>query len=206
MRHNLSLNIVGLIAPKFRKEIEQTLIKVKYDTPRSFTLMLKNHFGNQPISGCEIGYGYGDNAENILQMLNIEKLYCVDPDFNGQGYVEEGIVNTNFRKRDKDFQERIKRISPKTIFLDQTSDEAFKGAKIPNQLDFIYIDGNHDYDFCHRDIINSFKCVRAGGFVGGHDFANPDYPKVADAVYDVSLELKIRPTMINPDFWFKKPV
>jgi hypothetical protein len=204
MRHNLSLNLVGLIAPKFKKEIEQALIKVRYDTPRPFTLMLKDHFGNQPVSGCEIGYGYGDNAENLLQMLNIEKLYSVDPDFSGQGYVERGVVNKNFSRRDKDYQERIKRISPKTVFIEQTSDEAFSSGKIPSQLDFIYIDGNHDYDFCYRDIMNSLKFVRVGGFVGGHDFANPGYPKVADAVYDISLELKIRPAMVCPDFWFQK--
>jgi len=37
-------------------------------------------------------------------------------------------------------------------------------------LDFVYIDGDHTFDFVIMDIILWFKKVKVGGVVAGHDF------------------------------------
>ena len=41
---------------------------------------------------------------------------------------------------------------------------------LPNSLDFVYIDGNHNFDFVMQDIIEWSKRVKPGGIVAGHDF------------------------------------
>lgn len=45
---------------------------------RPSTEFFKKHFKDQPLIGIEIGVFKGDNAKNLLENLNIEKLYLVD--------------------------------------------------------------------------------------------------------------------------------
>ena len=57
---------------------------------------------------------------------------------------------------------------------------------IPRYNDFVYIDGNHSYDFVKKDIELYYPRVREGGVFGGHDFhamADKDYG-VARAVLE----------------------
>ena len=40
-----------------------------------------------------------------------------------------------------------------------------------DSLDFVYIDGNHDFQNCTNDICEWTKRVRPGGIISGHDYA-----------------------------------
>jgi cephalosporin hydroxylase len=44
-------------------------------------------------------------------------------------------------------------------------------------IDFLYIDGNHDYSHVQQDFLNYSKLVRTGGIVGFHDLDVPDTRK-----------------------------
>lgn len=37
-------------------------------------------------------------------------------------------------------------------------------------IDFIYIDGNHQYNFVKQDIENYFSKIKPGGIIAGHDY------------------------------------
>jgi predicted O-methyltransferase YrrM len=39
-----------------------------------------------------------------------------------------------------------------------------------NSLDMVYIDGDHSYEGCKRDLEASFRKVRPGGWILGHDY------------------------------------
>lgn len=54
------------------------------------------------------------------------------------------------------------------------SNEVVKTIK-DESLDFVFIDGNHDYEHCVEDIALWSKKVRKGGIVYGHDY--DDYTK-----------------------------
>jgi hypothetical protein len=41
-------------------------------------------------------------------------------------------------------------------------------------LDLAFIDADHSYEGCKRDIEAWAPKVRAGGYIGGHDYGNPD--------------------------------
>ncbi|MHA2066103.1 MAG: hypothetical protein ACXABY_17165 [Candidatus Thorarchaeota archaeon] len=43
------------------------------------TQFLKEHFKGRPVVGAEIGVLNGDHAAELLQTLNIERLYLIDP-------------------------------------------------------------------------------------------------------------------------------
>ena len=82
------------------------------------------------------------------------------------------------------------------------SEEGFK--ELPKDLDFVYIDGNHEYDFVLKDLHGAFSVVKSGGFVGGHDFEIKYQNRVIRAVFEFALEIQQVPVIKMPDFWFKK--
>ena len=55
---------------------------------------------------------------------------------------------------------------------------------IDGSLDFVFIDGNHEYDFVFSDIKNWLPKVKCGGVLAGHDY---HAPSVISAVSDNNL-------------------
>ncbi len=55
-----------------------------------------------------------------------------------------------------------------------------------NYFDWIYIDGNHLYEFVHKDVEVSFRKVREGGIIAGDDYfwKKDDRKHVKEAVLD----------------------
>ena len=52
------------------------------------------------------------------------------------------------------------------------------------QFDFIYIDGNHDYESVLEDIRNSLRSIKENGIISGHDF-NSTCPGVIKSVQEL---------------------
>jgi predicted O-methyltransferase YrrM len=76
-------------------------------------------------------------------------------------------------------------------------------------LDWIYIDGNHYYDYVRRDLDLAMAKVRSGGFIAGDDYtwgAKEGLP-VRRAVQDFLEEHKIRGgvKVIGDQFIFSRP-
>ena len=199
LRKNVALSTLKLFTPKLAIEVKDFLEHI-HRVPRPFTLMLKKHFGNKPLQGAEIGFGFGENATSLLKELNIEKLYCVDPFilkcyFEGKRLVSNYINESNSRYQLLKNDSRVK-------VVPLSSDQGFN--VLPKDLDFIYIDGNHEPDFVLRDLNNAFNHVKMGSFVGGHDFARGAERQVISAVFEFSVKIDQLPTIKIPDFWFKK--
>jgi len=142
---------------------------------RDMTIFMKDYFNglDRGLVGVEIGVLYGLNSRLMLQHLDIDKLFCVDPYsdygdydiYNGDGDHNFEIAKNNLRF----YKDKVK-------FLRLNSDVAVNS--IPDGLDFVYIDGNHSYDFVKQDISLYWPKVRVGGVLGGHDFyavQNKDY-------------------------------
>lgn len=129
---------------------------------------VKKAFGDKPLIGVEIGVSKGINAENILETLNISKLYLVDP---YQAYAEYGVFLSK-EKEMRAFAEarsRLKHHKEKIGWILKKSEDAAK--IIPDQLDFVYIDGNHNYPYVKKDIELYYPKVKSGGYLGGHDYS-----------------------------------
>ena len=98
-------------------------------------------------------------------------------------------------------KENLRRFKNKVEFIRKKSSEA--SELIPKDLDFIYIDGNHTYDFVKKDIQLYYPKVRKNGVIGGHDFA-VDFLGICKAVLefandnDLELHGRIR------DWWIIK--
>ena len=78
LRANLVMAFMKLVTPKLAIQVDDSL-NYAARVPRPFTVFLKKYYGSKPLIGVEIGFGYGFNAKNLLNELNIKRLYCVDP-------------------------------------------------------------------------------------------------------------------------------
>jgi len=115
--------------------------------------------------GAEIGVLDGRHSRIMMENVPGLKLFCIDPWVAFNRMSEEKIA-----KIYKRCQDRLKNYDVE--YMRMTSMEAIE--KIPDRsLDFVYIDGLHEFDSIMMDLIHWSKKVRFGGIVAGHDyFAN----------------------------------
>lgn len=115
--------------------------------------------------GAEIGVERGRFSQQIMQAVPGLKMYGVDHygDYGGRyGKNQEA----NFAEA----QERLKGYD--YTFIKKTSADAL--ADIPDgSLDFVYIDGDHEFSHVAFDLVNWYKKVRIGGILSGHDYSIP---------------------------------
>lgn len=139
--------------------------------------------------GAEIGVLNGENALSILQTLDMKKLYLIDPYEVHDEYLEiKAPVFSTIRKR---AEKNLEPFKDKIVWVQKKSSNAL--SSIPDDLDFIYIDGNHSYKNCLEDIKNYFPKVKKGGVVGGHDYYNMNKAReVKKAVDEFAAENKLK--------------
>jgi len=123
--------------------------------------------------GAEIGVWKGDFSEQILEIAQPRKLHLVDPwsfqpDFSDRMF--GGKVAKNQGDMDAIFQETQARLAghENIRYWRMSSDDFF--AQLDEPLDWIYIDGNHFYEWVKRDIENALKVIKPGGIVCGDDY------------------------------------
>ena len=141
---------------------------------RTFIQFLRTT-GRKNLVGAEIGTLDGWHALEIMEALPIKKLYLIDPYKAYEDY-EESVGNP--RKTQKALNERmrvakkvLKKYGGKVEFIRMLSEDAAKVIK-NNSLDFVYIDGNHQYEFAKKDVKLYYPKVKKGGFLAGHDYTN----------------------------------
>lgn len=204
IRLKTSLSVMKYLSPSAYGWVNG-VVEGAHDVPRPFTKMLKQEtFNRGAITGCEVGFGFGINAENLLKELNLYKLFCVDP-FIGVEYPQaENIIRTYSDKRKSRFKVLSETCS-RVCFVRLPSGKAAKTVLKNEQFDFVYIDGNHSYDFVTEDLCLYYDLVKPGGWIGGHDyiFGQND---VIKAVQEFAVRIGEPPVISFPDFWFYKVV
>ncbi len=58
-------------------------------------------------------------------------------------------------------------------------------GRLPTDIDLIFLDGDHRYEFVKHDIIKSLTLVKKGGIISGHDFGENHWPSVKRVVEEV---------------------
>jgi hypothetical protein len=114
--------------------------------------------------GAEIGVACGRHALEMFQIVPDLKLVLVDPWTAFSRHSDESM--------EKEFQRCNKRLRQwNTEYMRMTSIEAAMQTK-NKSLDFVYIDGMHDFDNVMMDLIYWVPKVRTGGIISGHDYFN----------------------------------
>lgn len=122
----------------------------------------------QALVGAEIGVLAGQNALIILETLDIEKLYLIDP---YTVYETDFYTQADLNEARQAARTLLAPYKDKIIWLPFAS---LLGAKYLNdidvQLDFAYLDGDHAYQPVLDDITTYMPLVKPDGVIGGHDF------------------------------------
>lgn len=170
--------------------------------PRPSVLEMKKFELNRPLKVAEIGVLNGEHAESILKTLNIDKLYLVDVWESYNGYQQDFI---NLEEEYEVAKKRLEKYGDKVIFIKGKSAEVLD--KIPNDLDFVYIDANHTYKYCSEDMENYYKKLKQGGVLAGHDIENfniPNHYGVTKAFCKFVVKHNLKPFICRPDWWCYK--
>jgi hypothetical protein len=196
--------LVKLICPKIGWSLHQQQAVHNYmaRTPRPMILYAQKHFaGKQNLNGIEIGVAQADNALSILKELSIDKLFLIDPymPYEFAGLIWDASIDyTIAHAKLKEYRQ--------AIWLRKTSESARKEFQDENILDFVYIDGNHAYDFIKKDIMLYYPLIKNNGLFGGHDYI-PFYEadeSVIRAVNEFAEETGLELHVVWPDWWFIK--
>jgi len=162
---------------------------------RASVNFIKNKFQNKEMVCAEIGTFEGENAEYILKNLNIKKIYLIDPWSEYGDYKEKSKTQKNLNKAYTKTLKRLRKYKDKIVIIKKFSSPAVKD--IPNNLDFVYIDGNHDYKFVKEDLENYYKKLKIGGILAGHDIYMPG---VSKAFCEFVTKKKLQPYIWPMDF------
>ena len=68
-----------------------------------------------------------------------------------------------------------------------------------NSIDFLFIDGAHDYDSVKKDINDWYPKIKSNGMIGGHDYGNNTFPGLIRAVNEFFGQENV--THIKPSAW-----
>lgn len=145
--------------------------------------------------GAEIGVADGRYSECLCKEIPNLKLFCIDPWSTYRGNQRGGGKARHYKNYEQ-AQKKLSRYG--VILIRKLSMDAVRDFE-DGSLDFVFIDGNHDFDYVMQDIIEWSKKVRKGGIVAGHDYFNFRNSGIVEAV-DIYVKVHgIKLSVIVPE-------
>jgi hypothetical protein len=125
----------------------------------------------------EVGTWTGSFSRRLLESTTCKKLYCVDPYKHFDDDIYPDAINNHtqesFDQVYKSTQKSLECFGDRVEFIRLCSSEAVKFFE-NESLDFVYIDGNHDYKIVEEDIRLWYPKVKKGGYLCGDDIYSLD--------------------------------
>ena len=161
---------------------------------------LVEHFADHGLlKGAEIGVHRGLFSQYMLKYNEETSLLCVDPWY------------WKLRGESR-YKSTVERLAPYGDRVTIIREESFRAVlDVPdNSLDFVYIDGNHTFDYVMTDIIWWATKVRMGGVVSGHDYYRFRRGGVVPAVDIYTQQHGISQWFLTDErtpswFWIREP-
>ena len=167
---------------------------------------------DRTIRGAEVGVWNGKCAEHLLRLLPNLHLTLIDrwtPPDKADSYFDSGseIARKDNAAHLAAYLETVNRTKFAKERIDIMRNDTATAAQFyaDRLFDFVFIDGDHSFAGCYRDIVAWCPKVKAGGFICGHDYDHPEQGEVKRAVLEYfggvdGIELDANRT------WFKRIV
>ncbi len=174
---------------------------------------LNLYFDKTDLSGAEIGVYCGATSASLLwlqpklHLLMVDKWDVVDAD-SSYGKSGDGLIDTP--------QDNWSWIYGRAIDNTEFASDRrtiFRGDSVTaslgvedESLDFVFIDADHSYEGCLRDLRAWAPKIKHDGLIMGHDIDAPEYPGwgVRRAILDFGV---INPTIGDAATWcFRKSI
>lgn len=114
-------------------------------------------------------------AKNIVEE---GKIFAIDP------FEEKNIFGLSYAKDISITKLKRDRVFSKIIFIQKKSYEAC--SDVPDNLDFIFVDGDHSFEGISSDWNLFSKKLKIGGIIALHDVFVPDFQKWKSTMDSVS--------------------
>jgi hypothetical protein len=136
--------------------------------------------------GAEIGVWKGDFSDRILKAVHPKQLHLIDPWRHQSSPVYKyawygGLAKNGQDEIDRHYAAVCTRFDPE-LRRDQV--KIHRGFSMDvlrqfpdNFFDWVYIDGNHMYEYVKKDLDLSFRKTKAGGLVAGDDYVGGQWWK-----------------------------
>ena len=130
----------------------------------------------------EIGTCWGGFAEFLLLQTPVKKLICVDPYKQFPQEVYKDALNTIPQDElNKKYEIVLNRLKTKASQTNKSvqivRDTSYEAAKlVEDNLDFVYIDGNHHHREVLKDLICWWPKIKKGGLLCGDDVEDIKLP------------------------------
>ena len=118
---------------------------------------------------AELGVGKGQFSKIILDTVKPKLHYCVDLwgpiaiSVQGTYYTDQESWDERYREIQEEFKNyNVKFVRDMTYNLPNYIDN--------ETLDWVYVDGDHTYDGCMKDLQAVNKLVKSEGMILGHDY------------------------------------
>ena len=129
--------------------------------------------------GLEIGVHKGEFSQKILKLIKPKKLHLVDPWYYYQEQTyEHSLYGGKVGKNQQEMDTRYRLVTQR--FADEIkSGQVEVHRDFSNNIcqdfgdsyfDWIYIDGNHLYEYVKQDLELYYDKVKTGGFITGDDY------------------------------------
>ncbi len=127
---------------------------------------------------AEVGVHMGEATRMFLDALVPNKFYAIDI-WQGGYDPNDTLSNQYTENYEALFDEAIQDAVVKKFKM-----SSLKAAThLENRsLDFVYIDACHTYEAVKHDILAFLPKIKPGGWIGGHDYSDPNFPGVKQAV------------------------
>jgi hypothetical protein len=122
---------------------------------------------------AEIGVHEGEFSEQILNTVDPEKLHLIDPWKQGDGLFgkqaarDQAILDERYAKVTERFAEEIE---ASRVRIHRNLSSEIVGEFDDSYFDWIYVDGNHLYEYVKQDLELYFPKVKNGGYLTGDDY------------------------------------
>lgn len=131
----------------------------------------------------EIGVFRGKNAMILREEFPDAHLYLIDPWAPSSSYLTSGTAVSKEQEVFDEAYHRVKTLfenDPNVTLIKKTAEDA--APSLPNNLDLVFIDANHDYNAVKNQILTWQQKVRPGGILSGHNYGRKRLPGVKEAV------------------------
>ncbi len=132
--------------------------------------------------GVEIGVFAGDLSRELLKQPDLSLIMVDSWEGDGKAYRgDSGDWHAGLTQAAQDdfFDRARKRVAfanGRASIVRKRSLDA--SCDVPDaSCDFVFIDADHSYESCRADIAAWRAKIKPGGWIGGHDYRNPDFDK-----------------------------
>jgi len=159
------MNTLEYILNKYNLEPGKRFYEIPNTSRETFAVLLAE-LGF--TCGAEIGVERGVYSDILLRANPALKLISVDAWAQYTGY-RDHMTQAQMDVLYEEAKEKLRPYGTRSLVIKGYSTEVAKDVT-DESLDFVYLDGNHEFTEVVNDIASWQRKVRPGGIVSGHDY------------------------------------